>query len=319
MPAQNRDDAFLARNPIAWLRQALRNWGLEAFCKRYYGTYAGVVVDNADPDGLYRVRALCPAIGQSDPAIKDQLAWAWPCLPGLGNDATGLSGGEVWIPGIGSNVWLQFECGDPASPLYMGGWVTTAKKLPELDHASALRSGVRTRSGHFLRFSDDPADLHITIGKGDGAGSQTASFLTFDKDGNVTVANDKGSVIFMDAVNDAISLITANADGQTESMLMLGKDEITLATKGGGTVGVKGKAITLNGGDIVLNGTKVCLNTLQLYLGKGASEPAVKGNALMANLAIQVHGTAAPGSPTTPPTTPLLIPGKELSTAVFVA
>jgi hypothetical protein len=255
----------------------------------------------------------------NDPNAVHADYWAWPCMPGLGNDQDGLSSGDVWVPDIGSNVWLQFENGDPASPIYVGGWANIKKAMPELDHASALRKGVRTRSGHFLRFSDDPADLHITIGKGDGAGSQTASFLTFDKDGNVTVANDKGSLIFMDAQNDAVSLITANANGETESMLMLGKDEITMATKGGGTIGVKGKAITLNGGDIILNGTKVCLNTLQLYLGKGAKEPAVKGNALTLNMALQVHGTAAPGSPTTPPTTPPPIVGKELSTVVFVA
>lgn len=318
MPAQNRDDAFLAKNPIAWLRRAVRNWGLEAFCKRFYGTYAGVVVDNADPDGLYRVRAMCPAVGITDPAAVPAGYWAWPCLPGLGNDQAGLSGGEVWVPDVGSNVWLQFEHGDPASPIYMGGWVNTRKALPELDHASALRKGVRTRSGHFLRFSDDPADLHITIAKGDGAGSQAASFLTFDKDGNVAIANDKGSLIYMNAQDDAVSIIVANAQQETEALLMLGRDEVTVATKGGATLGMKGKVITLNGDAIILNGKEISLSTMLLYLGKDATEPAVRGNAAMINQVAHMHVAAAPGAPTSPPSGKPWVPGQELSTKVFV-
>jgi hypothetical protein len=318
MPAFNRDDAFLARNPIAWLRQVLSDWGLESFCKRYYGTYPGVVVDNADPEGLYRIRALCPAIGLNKSEGVPENYWAWPCLPGLGNDQDGLSGGDVWVPDVGSNVWLQFEGGSPKSPIYMGGWVNVKKAMPELDHAAALRKGIRTRSGHFLRFSDDPADLHITIGKGDGAGSQTASFLTFDKDGNVAISNDKGSLLYMNAQDDEVSVVTANADGETESIVMLGKDEVTLATKGGATFGMKGKDITINGGNIILNGTMVHLATKQIYLGKNATEPAVLGNKLALNMALQIHGTAAPGSPTTPPTTPPPLLGKELSTVVFI-
>lgn len=318
MPTMNRDDSLLAFNPIAWLRGQLRAWGLELFCKRFYGTYAGTVVDNADPDGLYRIRALCPAVGVSDPAAVHANWWAWPCMPGLGNDAAGRSSGDVWVPDVGSNVWLQFEHGDPDHPIYVGGFVTQHKQMPELD-PGAVRRGVRTRSGHFLRFSDDASDLHITIGKGDGAGSQTASFLTFDKKGNVTVSNDKGSLIFMDAENDAISAIVANADGQTESLAMLGKDAITLATKGGATIGLAGADITLNGGAITLNGQTVSLSSLLVYLGKGAAEPAVRGTQLAIKTSTHVHTSAAPGAATSPPTGAPLVAGKELSTVVFVA
>jgi hypothetical protein len=322
VPTFNRDDALLALNPIAWLRQQLRNWGLELFCKRYYGTYAGVVVANADPEGLYRIRALCPAVGLTDADAVPDNYWAWPCLPGLGNDAEGHSGGEVWVPDVGSNVWLEFEGGDPEHPIYKGGWVTTRKAMPELDHAAALRKGVRTRAGHYLRFSDDGADLHITLARGDGAGGQSATFLTFDKAGSVTVANDHGSLVYLDAERDALSVINAALEGGspvTQALLMLGKDEVTLATKSGATLGMKGRDITLNGDNIIVNGKMVNLASLQVYLGKNASEPAVRGNKLAVTMGTHVHVATAPGAPTTPPTTPPPILGNELSNTVFIA
>jgi hypothetical protein len=116
-----------------------------------------------------------------------------------------------------------------------------------------------------------------------------------------------------------VSVITANADGETESMLMLGKDEITMCTKGGGSMGIKGADITFNGGKVIINGTMVNLSSLQVYLGKGAKEPAVRGNKLIIHDSAHIHGTTAPGSPTSPPTGKPLTPGVELSDSVFIS
>ena len=318
MPGVNRGDAMMALNPIAWLRRELRGWGVEHFCRRYYGIYPAIVVDNKDPEGLFRIRPLCRAIGISRPEAVPENYWAFPCLPGLGNDAAGASSGDVWVPDEGSNVWIQFEHGDPAHPVYMGGFVNRRKDMPELDHEAALRKGVRTRSGHFLRFSDDGDDLHITLAKGDGAGSQTASFLTFDKDGGVALSNDKGSLLYLNAQDDQVSLMVANEDQETEALCMLGLDEITLATKGGASLGIKGENVTINGEKLILNGQMVHLATKQLYLGKDAKEPAVRGNKLMQAHALHTHGSGMPGSPTTPPAPPPLTLGNELSTSVFI-
>ncbi len=318
MVAFNPGDDEMILNPIRWLRRFLRSFGIEAFAKRYYGTYAGFVVANADPDGLYRIRATCPAVGITDVAAVPPDWWAWPCMPGLGNDADGATSGDVWVPDVGSPVWLQFEHGEPEHPIYAGGFVTEAQQMPELAHAAALRKGMRTRSGHFLRFSDDPADLHITIGKGDGAGSQTASFLTFDKKGNVTVSNDVGSLIFMDAENGVVSVWNADADGTTQSMCVLGQDEVSLCTKSGGSFGIKGRDITLSGDNIALNGIAVSLSTLQLYLGKGAAQPAVLGTDLATMLAAHTHTVDPSTFKSSPPLPPPLVPGKGLSMSVFV-
>jgi hypothetical protein len=114
-------------------------------------------------------------------------------------------------------------------------------------------------------------------------------------------------------------VITANAAGKTESLLSLGKDEITMATKGGATLGMKGKDITLNGGNIIINGTMVNLASLQVYLGKNAAEPAVRGLKWLALHAAHMHVATAPGAPTSPPSGKPPMLGAELSDKVFIA
>lgn len=321
----NRSDAMrLVTNPIGWLRDKLFADGLEYFANRFYGLYPATVVDNADPENRGRIRATVAAIGVDKPEMVGPGFWALPCMNGLGVGEDGQATGMFHPPDVGTEVWVQFQYGDPAFPVYMGGYITK-KTSDTFDAEGALKKGIRTKTGHFIRMSDDPADLHLMIAKGDGAGGPSPAFLTMDKDGSTLLTNEKGSMLFMSALVPETSLMTANDAGEVTALLMLGDDKITLATKSGGALGIDGKNVTVTGDNMVTNlSGDFAADSGSVHLGKGAAEPAVLGNALMA-WAIQ-HGALGhlgpgpvPGAPCTPGAGPPLVLNAQLSSKVYVS
>lgn len=68
------------------------------------GLYRATVLDNANPAGRRRLRVSVP-----DVAGAANL-WAEACVP-CGSRA---------MPQAGSAVWVQFERGDPARPVWIG-------------------------------------------------------------------------------------------------------------------------------------------------------------------------------------------------------
>lgn len=85
----------------------------------YFGKYRGQVVANIDPDGVGRVQVSVPAVLGEGAA-----SWAMPCVP-LSGDGIGICA----VPKVGANVWVEFEGGDPTSPI-LGGGFWTAGEIP---------------------------------------------------------------------------------------------------------------------------------------------------------------------------------------------
>jgi len=316
----------MVTHPIEWLKDALRLYGLEWFCKRYYGIYTGLVVDNNDPENRGRCRIMIPAVRQMLPEDVLDDAWALPCMNGMGDlTETGQIGGVFWPPDEGMQVWVVFQGGDPAFPVYLGGYFTQNKVSDTFDAENALKKGLRTQTGHFLRMSDDPEDLHITIGKGDGTadGNPSPMFLSMTKEGHFLATNELGSTFFMNGEKPETSILTANEDGEVTSMLMLGDDKITLATKSGGAYGIDGKDHTFTGDNVVADcANQLAANAGTVMLGKGATEPVPRGLRLVTAWLAHQHviTTPAPGSPT--PINPAIPPPmlyNELSDKVFIA
>ena len=79
---------------------------------RFYGKYRGIVQDVDDPVGMGRLRALVPEVLDTETS-----PWALPCTPYAGPD-------QGWhaVPPVGAGVWIEFEAGDPARPIWVGGW-----------------------------------------------------------------------------------------------------------------------------------------------------------------------------------------------------
>lgn len=84
----------------------------------YHGLYRGTVSGNIDPLQLGRLQVDVPGVqGQSE------MSWAMPCAAYGGK--SGIGG--FCLPPIGANVWVMFEGGSPADPVWMGTfWSSTA-------------------------------------------------------------------------------------------------------------------------------------------------------------------------------------------------
>ncbi len=318
----------LVTDPIGWLRDTLARIGIEGFAKRYYGVYPGVVVSNSDPDNRGRIKALCPAVGVTEPDRIGPGWWSLPCMPGLGMDPVTLQiTGDFHPPDVGAMVWLMFQHGKSEFPVYIGGCIPDGKASDTFDTPAtdaALKKGIRTKTGHYLRMSDDPDDLHLIIGRGDGDGGPSPMFLSMDKDGSTQITNLNGSVLYMNATKPETSIMTANDKQEVTAMLMLGDDKITLATKSGGAIGIDGKNITLTGDNVVADASKqFAANAGTVMLGKGANQPAVRGIkfmewALMHGALGHVVTMPVPGSPCGPGPQPPPMLYKELSECVFL-
>lgn len=81
--------------------------------KHYYGApERGIVTDNADPEGLYRVKVRVDG-------IIEETDWIWP----IGGPGSGSKGRGGWVvPDVNALVVVFFIGGDVEHPVYMGGW-----------------------------------------------------------------------------------------------------------------------------------------------------------------------------------------------------
>jgi hypothetical protein len=89
---------------------------------RYYGKYRGTVINNADPMRMGRIQVQVPDVHGVVPST-----WAMPCVP-----ASGIQNGMLWVPMIGSGVWVEFEQGNSDYPIWVGGWWGSAAEVPAL-------------------------------------------------------------------------------------------------------------------------------------------------------------------------------------------
>jgi len=70
----------------------------------YAGKYRGVVIDNMDPQQERRLEVNVPDV------------YAYPAWATAGVDENLYDE----LPAIGSDVWVEYECGDPAFPRWVG-------------------------------------------------------------------------------------------------------------------------------------------------------------------------------------------------------
>jgi len=75
----------------------------EGTAHNYRGKYRGQVISNEDPQQERRVQVLVPEVDSS-------AAWA----------TAGAEVEHVDVPQVGSEVWVEYEYGDPAYPRWVG-------------------------------------------------------------------------------------------------------------------------------------------------------------------------------------------------------
>ena len=76
---------------------------------RFFGKYRGLVNNNTDPTGRGRLQVVVPAVMGEEPI------WALPCVPYAGKGV-----GLFTLPENDTQVWVEFEAGDPSYPIWVG-------------------------------------------------------------------------------------------------------------------------------------------------------------------------------------------------------
>jgi uncharacterized protein involved in type VI secretion and phage assembly len=151
---------------------------------KFYGKYRGTVVDNVDPLQTGRLMVQVPDVSNILPST-----WALPCMP-----FTGVQSGWYAVPEIGSQVWVEFEQGNPDYPIWVGGFWGSAGDVPAL--ALAGTPGlqlvvIQTTSMNTLMISDTPGPTGGILLK-----SSSGALISITDIG-ITISNGQGAEITM--------------------------------------------------------------------------------------------------------------------------
>jgi hypothetical protein len=154
--------------------------------KRFYGKYRGLVIDNIDPLQIGRVMLQCPDVLGEIPS-----SWAMPCVP-----AAGIQAGCFIVPPIGSQVWVEFEQGDPNYPIWTGGFWGLVADVPIFATAPpAIPPGqnivLQTTGQNMLLISDAPP---TPVTGGIVLKSTTGAMIVVNDTG-IYISNGQGAMI----------------------------------------------------------------------------------------------------------------------------
>ncbi len=165
----------------------------------YYGKYRGIVVDNADPEQLGRLKVKVPSVLGNDIVT----GWASACVP-YGGD---VNQGMLFIPEVEAGVWIEFEEGDLEFPIWVGTYWSKPGGESELpkpnDPDGAEQSSVqdpptrkiiKTLKGHTIQFEDNDGEEMVTIVE-----ATNQNVITMDQNGIVVSEGQNSHEIRMDS------------------------------------------------------------------------------------------------------------------------
>lgn len=121
---------------------------------RYFGKYAGQVVDTNDPLGKGRLKVRVPDVFTDGTAV-----WAMPCVPYAGDQI-----GFKSFPPVDSNVWVEFEKGDISYPVWVGffwGDNEMPSEAGQDDNVKLWKTGSFT-----IKIDDAAGEMTITASSG---------------------------------------------------------------------------------------------------------------------------------------------------------
>jgi hypothetical protein len=188
---------------------------------RWYGKYSGVVKDDKDPRKQGRLKVEVPSVWRgADPV------WARPCFPP----------GHFFTPPVGAQVWIEFEAGDPAYPLWVGAWYPQEEVPAEAALEPPTSRVIATPSGHTVEFNDKEGEEAITVHH------MADAFLSIDPKGSVVVGNTTGSIIYLNAEDGEVSVVSEQGHRVT-----LTGDGLALTHNDGSFVDVRADSVTVRG------------------------------------------------------------------------
>lgn len=274
---------------------------------RFFGKYRGLVVDNADPEQLGRLKLRVPSVLGTEVVS----GWAMPCVP-YGGDA---DQGFLFIPEVGAGVWVEFEEGDLEFPIWVGTFWSKPggeSELPKPVGADAVqdpptRKIIKTAAGHTIELEDKAGQEKITIKH------KRNSFISIDRGGSVIIGNQKGSTLILNSKDENVVLVDEHGNS-----VRMTEDGISIVNQDGDAAVNLGPELThVMAKSIVLKGTS-------LDLGGQAKSPTILAdetfqtawNLFMAHTHLAPPLGGATGPPL--PVGPALAPGVGLTTSVLV-
>ena len=145
------------------MNDALLKELLEEVRGRFYGKYRGTVV--AVDATTMRLKASVPAALPEAPT-----GWCLPCVPYAGPQV-----GFLMLPEIGSAVWIEFEGGDTAYPIWTGCYWSPGE-VPS--SASAAAKCIVTTAGAIVMDTDAACILITDVHRNTIALDQEGVILT---------------------------------------------------------------------------------------------------------------------------------------------
>jgi hypothetical protein len=194
--------------------------------KQLLGMYRGEVVNDQDPKGAGRVRV--NVFNVFDDIPHDSLPWAIYSDPFMGGQ-TDLGG--LFVPDVGSHVWVFFEQGDPKMPVYCAGAPARPHGPSEAKNVGQYpRNKVfKTKQGHTIEFDDSDDNTRVRIAHGP-SGTQK----TYAHNGDAEEVVQGGLTIIVE--QDAVLYVKGNCQETVEGNL---------------TRSIKGNVREVIGGDLV--------------------------------------------------------------------
>lgn len=217
-----------------------------------------IVKDNADPDGMGRIKVCFPWQKTQDESIET------PWLR-LANPYAGQEKGMYFIPEVDEEVLIGFENGNVDKPYVLGMVYHGHHKTPESWRSENNDiKAIRTRSGHTVEFIDKEGGEEVRIYDGDEGNHQYAITLA-SHDGSVTMEARGDMVIKAENIsiranqnveleasnisqkaNQTLDLIAASKMSLDGGSQMEQKASASFSVDGGGQLQQKASIIKIN-------------------------------------------------------------------------
>ena len=229
---------------------------------RIYGVVVGIVTNNKDDSGAYRVKVRFPWLPNGDESgqSSQESDWCRVCTFMAGNGM-----GFNCLPEVGDEVLVAFEHGDIMRPYVVGSlWnKNDAAILDNKDGKNNSRSW-KTRCGHEMTFYDDKD------------GSKNSILIKSKGGAKIFIDDDKKTVM----IYDQSGKNTVTIDSQNNKIDVVGEDKLNITTKGDYKIDCDNLKITAKS-DITMDCKNFKTNASSTFEIKGSSSGKVDGGSTL--------------------------------------
>jgi hypothetical protein len=147
---------------------------------KHWGKYRGKVISTSDPTISGRLLCTVAAFPGMD------LNWAMPCVP-----YAAIGQGFFAVPPPDSDVWIEFEGGDPDKPIWTGGYWEFGEEpaMPELDPVTPELIDILRSKFCTLLFNDVPGEGGVKVSAIDPVAPVPVT-LTMNEEGFAVVCGE---------------------------------------------------------------------------------------------------------------------------------